>query len=201
MSEPPRVALTIDTEYGDGPGRPDNAERLLDVMGREGVMASFFLQGRWTAAHPGVAAAIAGAGHLVGNHSNWHVRMPLLTDDGLIEDVRTAEGAIAAATGADPRPFFRCPYGAGHDDPRVLDGLRRLGYRHVHWHIDGRDWRADQTADGIVARVLDGARRQGDGAIVLVHSWPDATTEALPRVIDGLRADGAELVRLDGIDG
>ena len=200
MSERVRIALTIDTEYGDRPGRPDNAERLLAALGEEGAVASFFLQGRWTAAHPETAAAIAGAGHLIGNHSNWHVRMPLLTDEGLVEDVRTAERSIAAATGADPRPFFRCPYGAGHDDPRVLDGLRGLGYRHVHWHVDAHDWEAGQTADGVLERVLDGAGRQGDGAVVLVHSWPDATAEALPRLIDGLRSGGAELVRLDAVD-
>jgi peptidoglycan-N-acetylglucosamine deacetylase len=200
VSEQTRVALTIDTEYGDGPGRPDNAERLLEVLEREQAVACFFLQGSWTAAHTDVAAAIAGAGHLIGNHSNWHVRMPLLTDGGLIEDIQTAERAIAGATGVDPRPYFRCPYGAGHDDPRVIDGLRRLGYRHVHWHVDAHDW-AGESADGIVGRVLDGARRQGDGAIVLLHSWPDATAEALPRLIDELRSGGAGLVRLDGVDG
>jgi peptidoglycan-N-acetylglucosamine deacetylase len=200
MSEPRRVALTIDTEYGDAPGRPDNAERLLDVLNREAAVASFFLQGRWTAAHPGLAAAMARAGHLIGNHSNWHVRMPLLTDEGLAEDVQTAQQAIAAATGTDPRPFFRCPYGAGHDDPRVLDGLERLGYRHVHWHVDGHDWRPHQTVDGIIDRVFSGARQKGDGAILVLHSWPDATAEALPRLIDRLRADGAQLVRLDGVD-
>lgn len=200
MSEQTRVALTIDTEYGDRPGRPDNAERLLEGLEREQAVASFFLQGRWTAAHPAVAAAIAGAGHLIGNHSNWHVRMPLLTDEGLVEDIRTAERAIASATGADPRPYFRCPYGAGHDDPRVVEGLRRLGYRHIHWHVDGHDW-AGESADAIVDRVLDGARRQGDGAIVVVHSWPDATAEALPRLIEELRSGGADLVRLDGMSG
>jgi peptidoglycan-N-acetylglucosamine deacetylase len=200
VSEQTRVALTIDTEYGDGPGRPDNAERLLEVLEREQAVASFFLQGRWTAAHAGVAAAIAGAGHLIGNHSNWHVRMPLLTAEGLVEDVQTAGRAIADATGADPRPYFRCPYGAGHDDPQVVDGLRRLGYRHIHWHVDGHDW-AGEAADGIVDRVLDGAHRQGDGAIVVLHSWPDATAEALPRLIAELRSGGADLVRLDGMDG
>jgi peptidoglycan/xylan/chitin deacetylase (PgdA/CDA1 family) len=193
------MALTIDTEYGDAPGRPDNAERLLQALAREAAVASFFLQGRWTAAHPQTAAAIAGAGHLVGNHSNWHVRMPLLTNQGLVEDVRTAERSIAAAAGADPRPYFRCPYGDGHDDPRVLEGLGRLGYRHVHWHVDAHDWEAGQTADGILERVLAGARRQGDGAVILLHSWPDATADALPRLIDGLRGDGAELVRLDQV--
>ena len=46
--------------------------------------------------------------------------MPLLSDDGLDQDLSDGQAAIVAATGSDPRPWFRCPFGDGHDDPRVL---------------------------------------------------------------------------------
>jgi peptidoglycan/xylan/chitin deacetylase (PgdA/CDA1 family) len=41
--------------------------------------------------------------------------------------------------------------------------------------------------------------RQGDGAVVLLHTWPDRTADALRAIVDGLRARGADLVRVDAL--
>jgi peptidoglycan/xylan/chitin deacetylase (PgdA/CDA1 family) len=55
------------------------------------------------------------------------------------------------------------------------------------------DWHKDSDADAVERRVLEGIRARDD-SIVLMHSWPDSTAEALPRILDGLVAEGAELV-------
>ena len=73
----------------------------------------------------------------------------LLTDDGLRTDVREAEQAIEAAAGMDPRPWFRCRFGDGHDDARVLGALEELGYRNVHWHVELEDWERWRDGDAI----------------------------------------------------
>jgi peptidoglycan-N-acetylglucosamine deacetylase len=195
----PRVALTFDTEHWSHPSTADVQERILDVLDEAGVRATFFVQGRWATAYPGCARRIADAGHLVGNHSHHHAPMDLLTDAGIERDVRAAERAIAEVAGVDPRPWFRCPFGYGHDDPRVLAALDRAGYRNQHWDVEPDDWRPERTPAEVESLVIDGALAHGDGAVVLLHSWPPATIAALPAMLAGLRAGGATLVRLDEV--
>jgi hypothetical protein len=47
--------------------------------------------------------------------------------------------------------------------------------------------------------VIDGALAHGDGAVVLLHSWPPATIAALPAILEGLAPGGASHVGLDGV--
>jgi peptidoglycan-N-acetylglucosamine deacetylase len=190
---PVRVAITFDAEHPDRPvGRSGVEEELLSVLAGASVRATFFLQGRWVEAHPDLAAGIAGAGHLVGSHSHFHARMPLLTDEGLRADIVQADRAIREATGVRPRPWFRCPWGHGARDPRVVMALRRQRYRHVGWDVVAEDWEPSRTADDLVRDVVAGTRAAGDGAVVLLHAWPASTLDALPGILSGL--DDADLV-------
>jgi peptidoglycan/xylan/chitin deacetylase (PgdA/CDA1 family) len=122
--------------------------------------------------------------------------MPLLTARGLASDVQTATSTIRDVVGVDPRPWFRCPFGAIDSGTRTLAGLARLGYRNVGWNVDSRDW-ASRAAAGEVRRIVDGVRVHGDGAIVLMHGWPRTTAAALPHVISELRESGADFVTVD----
>jgi peptidoglycan-N-acetylglucosamine deacetylase len=192
-----RVALTIDTEHPDHPAAAANPVAMLDALSGAGARATFFIQGRWAAANPGLARRIAADGHLVGNHSNSHAPMDMLTDEGIRDSVGKAERAIEAATGSSPRPWFRCPYGQGEDDPRVLEVLDGIGYRNVGWDVDHKDWEPGRAAAELVEGVTDSVVEHGDGAIVLLHVWPDATLAAMPTLISRLRDAGAELVGLD----
>jgi peptidoglycan-N-acetylglucosamine deacetylase len=106
-------------------------------------------------------------------------------------DIAKAEETILATTGVDPKPWFRCPFGAGMDDPRVLAAIEELGYQHVGWEHDPRDWEEGRTVDELVAGVGPG--------IVLLHAWPTVTADGLGRVIAGLREQGAEFVGVDEI--
>jgi peptidoglycan-N-acetylglucosamine deacetylase len=199
MSETrPRVALTFDAEHPDRPGASaGTVDRILATLRAADAAATFFIQGRWAEAHPATARQIADDGHLVGNHSHYHARMTLLSDRGIRTDVEQADAAIAEATERPTRPWFRCPFGDGSDDPRVLDLLRDLGYRNVHWHVVLEDWEPWRIAEDIARDAIDGAGRHGDGAVVLLHTWPDRTAAALPMIVDGLRSGGADLVRVD----
>jgi peptidoglycan-N-acetylglucosamine deacetylase len=194
-----RVAVTIDAEHPDAPAARGNAERIVEALAAARAPATFFLQGRWAAANRELARRIADDGHAIGSHASWHAPMDLLTDEGMRRSVKTGEQQILAATGVDPRPWFRCPYGDGDDDPGVLGVLEEMGYRHVGWTVDPNDWRAERTAAEIVELTAAGVALQGDGAIVLLHSWPDATVEALPVLIARLRDDGADLVPIDAV--
>ena len=194
-----RVALTFDAEHPDRRHRPGGTERVLETLASTGTMASFFVQGRWAEAFPALARSIADAGHLIGNHSHYHVRMPLLSAKGLATDVRAAERAIVRATGQDPRPWFRCPFGAGANDPGVLGALERLGYRDTGWDVDGLDWRSVASGRAVARKAADAALAHGDGAVILLHPWTTATGRALPALIEDVRARGGEFVRLDAL--
>jgi peptidoglycan/xylan/chitin deacetylase (PgdA/CDA1 family) len=125
--------------------------------------------------------------------------MSLLSDAGIRADVEDADAAVLEATGVRTRPWFRCPFGDGHDDARVVGVLRDLGYRNVHWHVEVDDWEPWRSADDIARDALSGVESTGDGAVVLLHTWPERTADALPAIVDGLAAAGATLVRLDDL--
>jgi peptidoglycan/xylan/chitin deacetylase (PgdA/CDA1 family) len=194
-----RVALTFDTEF---PGRPTVTgveDELLAALAAAGVPATFFLQGRWVQANPEQARRLAEAGHLIANHSNFHAPMDGLDDELLRRDVRKAEETIQTTTGADPKPWFRCPFGAGMEDERVLAALAELGYQHVGWDVDPEDWKETHGAADIELLVLEGVQSRDEDTIVLLHGWPAATAGALPAILDGLGSDGVELVTVDAL--
>jgi len=195
---PFRVALTIDAEHADRPTEPGVTARLLDVLSDAGALATFFVQGRWAEAEPRVARRIAEEGHLVGNHSHHHARLTLLTSAGIRRDALAAGRAIREATGADPAPWYRCPFGAGAGSARVVRALADAGYTDVGWTVDSRDW-TGVAAPRLEDDVVRGAVAAGDGAVVLLHGWPAATPLALPGIVARLRDAGAELVRVDAL--
>jgi peptidoglycan-N-acetylglucosamine deacetylase len=197
-----RVALTFDAEHPDRRQCPPGTqERIVATVADEGIRATFFLQGRWVTAYPDTARRIVEDGHLIGNHSDYHARMPLLSDGGLAADVRGAEEKIRTLAGADPRPWFRCPFGAGHDDPRVLAALEEAGYRNVHWDVDGEDWEEEQTAEDVERLIVERTQQRGDGAVVLLHTWPAPTLAALPAIVRRLRDAGAAFQTVDRMVG
>lgn len=196
-----RVALTFDAEHPDRSWcPPDNAERILDILASERVRTTMFMQGRWAKSQPATARRIADDGHLVGNHSHYHARMTLMTDAGIEADLADAAAAIEAAAGLNPRPWFRFPFGDGREDTRVVAAVAALGYRNVHWHIELDDWEAWRTGEAIVADALTEIRDRGDGAVVLLHTWPGGTSEALRPMIAGLRDLGASFVTVDELE-
>ena len=189
-----RIALTFDAEHPDRTHRPGVQEEMLDVLRERAVRATFFLQGRWVEAFPETARRVVEDGHLVGSHSFYHARLPLLSDEGLVTDTRDAERAIRDIAGADPRPWFRCPFFAGEDDPRIVGSLKKLGYRVVPVDVVLDDWDPDRNGEAIAADALEGCQAFGDGGIVLLHTWPPQAVAALPPIVDGLRALGATFV-------
>lgn len=200
MTDALRVALTFDVEHPDRPHHGEHAGWMLDELGRLGVPATMFLQGRWVEAFPDLARRVPAEGHLVGNHSHYHARMPLLSPSGFDEDVREAERVITEVTAADPRPWLRLPFGAGADDPALHERLAQLGYRHIGWDVELWEWEPGRTAAEIADALVAGVGAHGDGAIVLLHSWPDPVVPALAGAVARLRQRGARFVRIDELD-
>jgi peptidoglycan/xylan/chitin deacetylase (PgdA/CDA1 family) len=189
------VALTF-----DGGGNADGAKRILAVLRREHVPATFFLTGHFVKTYP-VLARVIGRDYLVGNHTVNHVDLRRLSTPGVTGEIVRAQRMILRATGRDPRPYFRFPYGAR--DARTLRIVHRLGYASVRWTVDSWGWmgRSGQSVPGAVRRVVD---HVVPGEIVLMHlgsSRDHSTidTNALPAIIRGVRARGYRFVTLSGV--
>jgi peptidoglycan/xylan/chitin deacetylase (PgdA/CDA1 family) len=196
-----RIALTFDAEHPSRRGSgPDSLRRILDTLSSGAVRGTFFVQGRWASAYTDVARRIAVEGHQVGNHSNYHAPMTLLSREGIRTDVQESERRIRDVAGVDPRPWFRCPFGDGADRPEVLDQLSSLGYRNVGWTVDSGDWQHAESPDQVEAAVLEGIRSGLSQTVVLFHTWPLATASALPRLINHLRDEGASFVTVGELD-
>jgi len=199
------VALTVDVEDPDrrGHGRPDQVAAIVDAMDGAGVRATFFVQGRWLGANPEAASAI-GTGHLVGNHSYFHADTRLLTAEGVREDVTKGHKEIEDSLGVDARPWYRLPYGAGAESPRIKRQLRALGYRHVGWDVDVHDY-AMTDPDALVPAIDEAlaarARAGASHAIVLLHSWPSVTVQAMPALCRYLLERCEGTVTVDAVPG
>jgi peptidoglycan/xylan/chitin deacetylase (PgdA/CDA1 family) len=189
------VALTF-----DGGGNADAAKQVLSVLKREHVTGTFFLTGHFVRAYPLLSRAI-GRRYPVANHTVNHLDLRRLSTPAATREVTQAERMIRRATGRDPRPLFRFPYGAR--DARTLGIVRRLGYASVRWTVDTWGWMglASQSVAGAQRRVLD---HLVPGEIVLMHlgSSRDRSTidsRALLGVIRSVRVRGYRFVTLGGI--
>jgi peptidoglycan/xylan/chitin deacetylase (PgdA/CDA1 family) len=199
--EPFRVALTFDAEHPDRPTEFDVHDRIVDTLERHGIRATFFVQGRWVEAYPARARELPEHGHLVGSHSFYHVRMPLLSPAGLENDVHRAERAIRDIAKVDPKPWFRLPFGSGLSDRKIEAKLGELGYQSIGWDVEGREWRTRVSARAVADELVAGATATGDGANLLMHSWPQVMPAALDEAIRRLKDSGATFVRVDELDG
>jgi len=179
------VCLTFD----DGPD-PDITPRVLDLLDRHGVKASFFCIGEKAAAYPELARDIARRGHTVESHSHHHsTTFALLGLSALRREVQAAQAVIAEATGREPR-FFRAP--AGFRSPLLDPVLATLGLSYASWTRRGFD-----TTDPNAARVLRRLTRGLDaGDILLLHDSVPLVLEVLPMLLAELDARGLEPVSL-----
>jgi cellulose synthase/poly-beta-1,6-N-acetylglucosamine synthase-like glycosyltransferase/peptidoglycan/xylan/chitin deacetylase (PgdA/CDA1 family)/spore germination protein YaaH len=204
---PGKIALTFD----DGPD-PRFTPAVLEILRSKHVTATFFVTGVAAYQSPALLERTYAEGHEIGNHTYTHTDLETLSSAQLRLEVVLTQRLIQSRLGVSTH-LFRPPYGV--DDQSVSpDGLERLrsvqqlGYRIVGSQIDANDWGDSErdsppSADEIVETVVEQAR-DGDGHVVLMHDGGGdrrSTVEALPRLIDALRADGFELVPVSALLG
>jgi peptidoglycan/xylan/chitin deacetylase (PgdA/CDA1 family) len=187
------AALTFD----DGPD-PQHTTRVLDILVREHVTATFFLIGRRAAEAPELAQRIADEGHDLGNHTWSHRSLWLCGPRETEREIRMGHDAITRAAGRSPR-FFRAPWGM--TNLAVFPVLRRLGTPCVFWTVQPEGHRAaaaERQLRSATARVKSGAildLHDADG----VPGAGDRTVQVLPALIAALRRDGYTLAGLSDL--
>jgi peptidoglycan/xylan/chitin deacetylase (PgdA/CDA1 family) len=187
------VSITFD----DGPN-PVATPRILDVLASEGVPATFFVLGRHADRWPEVVQRMADEGHQLGNHGYWHRKLHRRGPAYVRDDLRRGTESICRASGLTSLRHFRAPH--GFRNPWVTPIAASLGQRTVGWSLGVWD-SARPGADEIARRAIRGMRAR---SILLLHDGDgyDAdgdrmqTAEALPAIIDGLRARGFQFATL-----
>lgn len=192
-----RVALTFDTEPQRPGGDPSTLTRILDALTARGVSATFFVQGSWVRDNPEEARRMVAEGHRLGNHTFDHVLPGAIRPEELVGQIESCESQVKATTGSTTRPLFRCPQNSGALDPSVRRTIHDAGYVQVGWSVDSWDWQERIESSEVAINVLRGVDAHPDGCVVLLHSWPEATAEALPGLLDALTAKGCSFVVVD----
>lgn len=197
LSRLPGTANVVSLTFDDGPN-PHATPRILDVLRRERVAATFFVLGRHAEQWPELVRRMADEGHQLGNHGYWHRKLHRRGPAYVRDDLTRGTAAIAAASGGTRPRHFRAPH--GFRSPWVTSIARSLGQRTVGWSLGVWDSARPGTAE-IARRAVDGLRA---GSILLLHDGdgydPEGdrmqTADALPLIIDGLRTRGFRFATL-----
>jgi peptidoglycan/xylan/chitin deacetylase (PgdA/CDA1 family) len=196
-SNPNQIALTFD----DGPNDPYTFQ-LLDILAQHGVRATFFMIGRFVRQRPDIVRAVRAAGHLIGNHTMTHPWLVLEAPAKVRQELAGCNAALEDVLG-EPVRFFRPPHGSRRPD--VLRTARALGLTPVMWNVIGHDWVPGVLADGVLANVERGIRRNrrsGSGSDIVLHDGGhaaigqdrSATVEAVRHLLGKPYAAAAEFI-------
>ena len=185
-----QVALT----YDDGPNDPHTL-KLLEVLAKHSVRATFFMIGRYVQQRPDIARAVAQAGHVIGNHTFTHPLLifesAALTRSQLVDCRQALDDTIGEHSN-----LFRPPFGGRR--PATIRIARELGLRTVMWNVTGYDWNAPPAA--MIAKKV--ARQMRGGDVILLHDGGhramgadrEQTVIATENLIQRYKAEGYEFV-------
>lgn len=173
------VALTFD----DGPSAA-TTPRLLDILGGRNVKATFFVLGTMARQAPDILRREAAEGHEVASHTPYHTQQTLLSAAQVRAEALEMDQIFTDILGTVP-PFTRPPYGSYNQ--MVQDAM---GQPLILWSVDPRDWQYRDAAT-VCNNVVSGTF---DGAVILVHDIHASTVDAVPCIIDTLKARGYEFL-------
>ncbi|WP_433529662.1 polysaccharide deacetylase family protein [Micromonospora sp. CA-263727] len=199
-----KVALTFDADMTDamryqlrsGAVRSYANLKIIDLLEREEVPATFFLTGKWVEQYPQVTRRLAGNPRFeLANHTYGHLAftpdcygLPRIARREMTADVARTFDVVGAYGGRQTR-YFRFP-GLCHDRTALTE-LAPLGLTVVDGDVVSGDpfatsWRP------IVRAVLAGVR---PGSVIVLHvteANAPMTDEALPHILAGLAERGLE---------
>jgi peptidoglycan/xylan/chitin deacetylase (PgdA/CDA1 family) len=191
-----QLALT----YDDGPNDPHTL-RLLEVLARHNVRATFFLIGRHVALRPNIVRELARAGHVLGNHSQTHPNFIFLSGRQARIEIETCRHNIEDAVG-EHSTLFRPPFGGRR--PETLRIARAAGLEPVMWDVTAWDWNvvpAAKVEGKVEGKVVRQAR---GGSVILLHDGGHAqmgadrahTVAATDHLVTRYKSEGYEFVTI-----
>jgi len=179
----PYIAMT----YDDGP-HPSNTPRLLDMLRKRNIKATFYVVGKNVNQYPHIVRRIVSEGHEIGSHSWSHPNFAKMSDSAVRQELNKTRDAIIAASGVQPRTL-RPPYGSLRSSQRLWIH-KEYGYPTILWDVDPMDWKRPGPSV-VTSRILS---KTHNGSIVLAHDLHKSTVDAMPATLDGLLRRGFKFV-------
>ncbi|MCI4664907.1 MAG: polysaccharide deacetylase family protein [Neomegalonema sp.] len=155
-----QVLLTFD----DGPN-PEYTPKVMDALDQLNAKAIFFVLGREVRKHPALLHEIVARGHVIGNHSDTHPMLPTLSAQGIRDELKRCQAAVADILGGEP-VYFRPPRGAA--SPKVWAETCKLGLETIQWSNEGGEYggRSGMDSNAIAAEL---GASLSDSQIILLH--------------------------------
>jgi len=200
---PKEVALTFD----DGPD-PEWTPKILDILKRYGVHATFLMIGEVAEDNVGVMKRVYREGHEIGNHTFTHPDISDISNAQVDLQLNLTERLFASKLGVQPL-YFRPPYSIDqepdtNDQAAPVDRIQHMGYVILGNKIDTNDWdehprkSPQEIVDSVFQQIADmNVRTWTKGSVILMHDGGgdrSATVAALPTLIQALRAHGYKIV-------
>jgi polysaccharide deacetylase family sporulation protein PdaB len=173
------VAISFDAAWG-----ADKTLKILETLEAHDIKADFFVVGFWAEKYKDELKKLADSGRVeIGTHSNTHPHMPKLNKSQMELELTTSCNIIESVCGVKPE-LFRPPFGDYSDN--LIDVCDSLGLKTIQWDVDSLDWKglkAEEMANRVISKTQN-------GSIILMHNDGEHTVEALPLIIEGLKAKG-----------
>ena len=182
--EEKKVALTFDAAWGN-----EDTARILDILKKHKVQATFFMTGDWVEKYPEEVKAVKEAGHDLANHSASHRSMIGLEKEEQRQEILSVHEKVLELTGEEMR-LFRVPY--DNYDDEIIRNIQACGYYPIQWSVDSLDWK-DYGVDSIIKTVTQ-HKHLGNGSIILCHNGAKYTAQALDTLIATLKNEGYTFV-------
>lgn len=174
-----KIALTFD----DGP-HPYYTEKILGILEKYNVKATFFFVGQNIGYYPEAAEKVYLSGHEIGNHTFTHKNVDSMPRGELFSELGMCDDAIYEIDEYCTR-LFRPPQGTF--DEQVESAARSMDYSIILWSIDTRDWE-HRSSENIAETVINNVK---SGDIILMHDYigrnsptPEALEIMIPKLLE-----------------
>lgn len=180
------VALTFD----DGPDEV-MTPKVLEVLGRYNIKATFFLVGEKVDRHPELVRQMVQEGHIVANHTFSHKGVFPLSSRRVVEqEILACSRSIKAAVGLSPL-LFRPPFGV--TNPIIGKAVDHCGLQAIGWSVRSLDTVAKSEREDVCRRV---EAKLHPGAIILLHDRCAKSDELLESIIRVTLKSGYKFIAL-----
>lgn len=180
---------TLYLTFDDGPS-DINTPRVLDILKKRNIKATFFLVGKYVELHPEIVKRIAEEGHTIGIHSYSHNYGLIYSSvEAFVADFERAHQAVYDAAGVDSR-IFRFPGGSintfnAGTRASIIKEMTDRGYNYFDWNASFQDAAVGITPEIIFENAMRTVGR-AENPVMLAHDVVPATVEILETLLDSL---------------
>lgn len=183
----PNSENTIYLTFDDGP-TPEITERVLEILDKHQIKATFFCIGDNVRKHPEIVQKILSKQHSVGNHTYSHLKGWKTPTKIYISNTEACRMKLNSQFTIQNSQIFRPPY--GKITPWQSYKLRKLGYKIIMWDVLSKDYDANISAEKCYENVIQNV---SSGSIIVFHDSNKAkenVLNSLEKTIETLKSKG-----------